>query len=76
MITDIVSELRRWCTLLLISHPPHVTDKTSVLITCVWYLYQLRIFGAPEFTPILSGVPVTRSLVLCVMFVYRYLSFW
>jgi hypothetical protein len=24
--------------------------------------------GAPEFTPVFSGVCVTRSLVLCVMF--------
>ena len=31
--------------------------------------------GAPEFTPIFSGVRVTRSLVLCVCFVNRCLSF-
>ena len=27
-----------------------------------------------EFTPVFSGVHITRSLVLCVMFVDRYLS--
>ena len=31
--------------------------------------------GEPEFTPVFSGVRVTRSLVLCVCFVDRYLSF-
>ena len=31
--------------------------------------------GAPEFTPSFSGVCVTRSLVLCVCFVDRCLSF-
>ena len=31
--------------------------------------------GASEFTPVLSGVRVTRSLVLCVMFVDRCLFF-
>ena len=32
--------------------------------------------GTPEFTPSFSGVPVTRSLVLCVCFVDRcYFSF-
>jgi len=31
--------------------------------------------GAPEFTPVSSGVRVTRSLVLCVCFVDRCLSF-
>jgi len=31
--------------------------------------------GAPEFTPVFSGVRVTRSLVLYVCFVDRYLSF-
>ena len=31
--------------------------------------------GAPEFTPVFSGVNVTRSLVLCVCFVDRCLSF-
>jgi hypothetical protein len=31
--------------------------------------------GATEFTPVFSGVRVTRSLVLCVCFVDRYLSF-
>jgi hypothetical protein len=31
--------------------------------------------GAPEFTPVFSGVRVTRSLVLCVCFVDRCLSF-
>ena len=31
--------------------------------------------GAPEFTPFFSGVCVTRSLVLSVCFVDRYLSF-
>ena len=31
--------------------------------------------GAPEFTPGFSGVRVTRSLVLCVCFVDRCLSF-
>jgi hypothetical protein len=30
---------------------------------------------APEFTPVFSGVRVTRSLVLCVCFVDRCLSF-
>jgi hypothetical protein len=32
--------------------------------------------GAPEFTPVLSGVRVTRSLVLYVCFVDRCVSFW
>ena len=32
--------------------------------------------GAPEFTPIFNGVCVTRSLVLCVCFVDRCLSFF
>ena len=31
--------------------------------------------GAPEFTPVFSGVRVTRSLALCVCFVDRCLSF-
>jgi hypothetical protein len=31
--------------------------------------------GAPEITPGFSGVRVTRSLVLCVCFVDRCLSF-
>jgi hypothetical protein len=31
--------------------------------------------GAPEFTPVCNGVRVTRSLVLCVYFVDRCLSF-
>jgi hypothetical protein len=31
--------------------------------------------GAPELTPIFSGVRVTRSLVLCVCFVDRCLTF-
>jgi hypothetical protein len=31
--------------------------------------------GAPEFIPVFSGVRVTRSLVLCVGFVDRCLSF-
>jgi hypothetical protein len=31
--------------------------------------------GAHEFTPIFSGVHVTRSLVLCVFFVDRSFSF-
>ena len=31
--------------------------------------------GAPEFTPVFSGVCVTQSLVLCVCFVDRCLSF-
>jgi len=30
--------------------------------------------GAPEFTPVFSGVRVTRSLVLCVCFVDRCLA--
>jgi hypothetical protein len=30
--------------------------------------------GAPEFTPVFSGVCVTRSLVLCVIFVDRVCS--
>ena len=33
------------------------------------------ISGAPEFTPVLVGFRVTRSLVLCVCFVDRCLSF-
>jgi hypothetical protein len=33
-------------------------------------------FGAPMFTSGFSGVRVTRSLVLCVCFVDRYLSFF
>jgi hypothetical protein len=32
-------------------------------------------FGAPGLTTVFSGVRVTRSLVLCVCFVDRYLSF-
>ena len=32
--------------------------------------------GAPEFTPVLSGINVTRSLVLCMCFVDRCLSFF
>jgi hypothetical protein len=34
--------------------------------------------GAPEFTPLFSGVRVTRSLAVCVCFVDRCLSlfFW
>jgi hypothetical protein len=32
--------------------------------------------GAPECTPVFSGVRVNRSLVLCVCFVDRCLSFW
>ena len=32
-------------------------------------------FEAPDFTPVFSGVRVTRSLVLCVCFVDRCLSF-
>jgi hypothetical protein len=32
-------------------------------------------FGAPKFTPDISGVRVTRSLVLCVCFVDRCFSF-
>ena len=31
--------------------------------------------GAPEFTPVFSGVRVTRFLILCVWFVDRCLSF-
>jgi len=31
--------------------------------------------GAPELTPIFDGVRVTRSVVLCVCFVDRCLSF-
>ena len=31
--------------------------------------------GSPQFTPVFSGVRVTQSLVLCVCFVDRYLSF-
>ena len=31
--------------------------------------------GAPEFTRVFSGIRVTRSLVLCVCFVDRCLSF-
>ena len=31
--------------------------------------------GEPDFTPVFSGVGVTRSLVLCVCFVDRCLSF-
>jgi len=32
-------------------------------------------FGAPEFTPGFSRVRITRSIVLCVCFVVRCLSF-
>ena len=32
--------------------------------------------GAPEFTPVFSEVRVSRSLVLCVCFVDRCLSFF
>jgi hypothetical protein len=32
--------------------------------------------GAPEFIPVFNGVGVTRSLVLCVCFVDRCLSFY
>ena len=41
-----------------------------------WTTYPFR---APELTPpppVFSGVRVTRSLVLCVSFVDRCLSFW
>ena len=31
---------------------------------------------APEFIPVFSGIRVTRSLVLCVCYVDRCLSFW
>ena len=31
--------------------------------------------GAPEFTPVFSGVRVTRTLVLCVCFADRCLAF-
>jgi len=31
---------------------------------------------APDFTPVFSGVHVTRSLVLCLCFVDRCLSFF
>jgi hypothetical protein len=31
--------------------------------------------GAPEFTPVFSGVRVTRSLLFCICFVDRCLSF-
>jgi hypothetical protein len=37
-----------------------------------WTAYPSK---APEFTPVFSGVRVTRSLVLYVCFVDRYLSF-
>jgi hypothetical protein len=32
--------------------------------------------GSPNFTPGFSGIRITRSLVLCVCFVDRCLSFW
>ena len=32
--------------------------------------------GAPEFTPVFSGFPVTRSLALCVCFIDHCLSFF
>ena len=48
---------------------PNTTDETSRPRT----VYHS---GAPEFTPVFSGVRVTRSLVLCVCFVDRCLSFF
>jgi hypothetical protein len=38
-----------------------------------FFVYDLSPSGAPEFTPLLSGVRVTRSLVLYVCFVDRFL---
>ena len=40
-----------------------------------FFVYDLSPSGAPEFTSVLSGVRVTRSLVLYVCFVDRFLSF-
>ena len=39
----------------------------------VWTVYPSR---APEFPPVFIVVRVTRSLVLCVCFVDRCLTFW
>jgi len=46
-----------------------MTGVTSGAVTA----YPSR---APEFTPTISGVHVTRSIVLCVCFVDRCLSFF
>jgi hypothetical protein len=42
-------------------------------------LVERELLTLPEYPsspPVLSGIRVTRSLVLCVCFVNRYLSFW
>jgi hypothetical protein len=44
---------------------------SDLLVIIVWDKTR----RAPEFSPGFSGVPVTRSLVLCVCFVVRRLSF-
>jgi hypothetical protein len=46
--------------------------KTTGATSGAWTAYPS---GAPEFTPVFSGVHVTRSLVLYVCFVDRCLSF-
>ena len=47
-------------------------ENNSEVTNCS--IYSL-ISGAPEFTPVFSGVHVTWSLVLYICFVDRYLSF-
>jgi hypothetical protein len=42
---------------------------------CHWLIRSCLPYGAPEFTPVYSGVRVTQSLALCVCFVDRRLSF-
>ena len=44
-------------------------------ITCFKKRLPTLIGNTPEFTPVFSGVRVTQSLVLCVCFVDRCLSF-
>ena len=48
------------------------TRILSCLVKKWWHTYPSR---APEFTPVFSGIRVTRSLVLYVCFVERCLSF-
>jgi hypothetical protein len=48
------------------------TRILNCLVKKWWHAYPS---GAPEFTPVFSGVRVTRSLVLYVCFVERCLSF-
>ena len=57
-----------------------ITRLVSWNLSCnfnhCWAGTALYPSGAHEFTPVFSGVRVTWSLVLCVCFVDRCLSFW